>query len=693
MSDDNTRQEGPAIAPAPTTGAMRKIDHTATDWTKRYAPQTIGDFVLPHSLMKQLEDFRDVRDYPPLLFHGPPGVGKTSSAIALANDTGREPHIHNCHLNGSVNDIRGFDGIFGLIQNGTVTNDPIGVIMEEACSLKLDAQMSQRGSFLENTVCPVIYTCNEVKKIIAPLRNRLIEVDFGCVLDCVEETREKALDRLCWILENEGIDHERGSVADITTAALPSMRQAIMRLQGTHWPRFRSLVTPTMTVTTASPISIAPEIAVEPEIDWVEFRDTIGAFGSSTAAAVDVHPTEENSGGLASEDLGSIPAEKVGSAASDDDADHHDNKVAGNLPVLYSPPVHGRTDSTVLDRLLNEMRQFVRRHMQLNEGAAELIVTWAFFTHVYEQFRHCPLLIILSAAEGCGKTTLLEILELLTAKGQLYADLTVAVVNRFTTGGFVTLLGDEVRERDMPKIEKGVLSGWSSSGKSPRIDAGQLVSLRTFYPKALARIGRFPREIESRGQVITLMKARPSDGLKPFDSKARAQAADLGRRMAELAVSFEGDFLDADPDIPAAFANRAADNLRPLLAIGDAAGGDWPQDLRAAALRLMDATPPDELPQVALLSDMRDTLDRLGIDRIPTDQLLEELVRLQGRPWADWKGSRLSRMNRIAQLMRLFNVVPRRINNQIRGYHRDDMATAFERFLPTEDKDSAEAAA
>jgi predicted lipoprotein with Yx(FWY)xxD motif len=42
--------------------------------------------------------------------------------------------------------------------------------------------------------------------------------------------------------------------------------------------------------------------------------------------------------------------------------------------------------------------------------------------------------------------------------------------------------------------------------------------------------------------------------------------------------------IDPDPSIPAALNDRAADNWRPLIAIADLAGGEWPQLARQASL-------------------------------------------------------------------------------------------------------------
>jgi hypothetical protein len=61
--------------------------------------------------------------------------------------------------------------------------------------------------------------------------------------------------------------------------------------------------------------------------------------------------------------------------------------------------------------------------------------------------------------------------------------------------------------------------------------------------------------------------------------RAAADAANLDplrRRAARWAADHLGELRGADPEVPGELGDRAADNRRPLLAIADLAGGEWP---------------------------------------------------------------------------------------------------------------------
>ena len=90
----------------------------------------------------------------------------------------------------------------------------------------------------------------------------------------------------------------------------------------------------------------------------------------------------------------------------------------------------------------------------------------------------------------------------------------------------------------------------------------------------------------------------------------------------------------ADPDVPATLHDRAADCWRPLLAVADRAGGDWPEQARAAAVELSGAEAEDAEAVVELLRDMAEYLTDDDASIIPSADLVAALVAQPDRPWA-----------------------------------------------------------
>ncbi len=92
---------------------------------------------------------------------------------------------------------------------------------------------------------------------------------------------------------------------------------------------------------------------------------------------------------------------------------------------------------------------------------------------------------------------------------------------------------------------------------------------------------------------------------------------------------------DARPALPEGLNDRAADYWEPPLAIAELAGGDWPMKARAAATRLSgDSEAAAESTGVQLLRAIKVVFETLGVDRIASENLAEELAKEKDSPWA-----------------------------------------------------------
>ena len=141
---------------------------------------------------------------------------------------------------------------------------------------------------------------------------------------------------------------------------------------------------------------------------------------------------------------------------------------------------------------------------------------------------------------------------------------------------------------------------------------------------------------------------------------------------------------EADPAMPAALFNRVADNWRPLIAIADAAGGEWPQRARRVA-EAAAAQDKDESARTMLLADLRDLFDRepSGI-LFTTKEILPALTKMEDRPWPEWRKEKPLTSTQLAALLKPFGVSPgtvRRGDETGKGYRRADLEDAFTRYL------------
>jgi hypothetical protein len=137
-----------------------------------------------------------------------------------------------------------------------------------------------------------------------------------------------------------------------------------------------------------------------------------------------------------------------------------------------------------------------------------------------------------------------------------------------------------------------------------------------------------------------------------------------------------------EPEVPAEIYGRAADNWRPLLAIADAAAGEWPKRGHEIAIRF-GGRRDEQTNGVMLLEDIRRIFDEESIDRVSSQELVTKLVEMEGRPWVEFKNSKLITPTQLAHLLAAFQIVPNNIRigtKTPKGYKLEQFQDAFARY-------------
>ena len=97
---------------------------SATPWTEKHRPPSLDSVSAQHQIVTTLKSMVLKRDVPHLLMHGPPGSGKTSTALALARDLYGDATLADHVLELNASDERGIK----------VVRERIKVFASTACS-------------------------------------------------------------------------------------------------------------------------------------------------------------------------------------------------------------------------------------------------------------------------------------------------------------------------------------------------------------------------------------------------------------------------------------------------------------------------------------------------------------------------------------------------------------------------------
>lgn len=348
--------------------------------------------------------------------------------------------------------------------------------------------------------------------------------------------------------------------------------------------------------------------------------------------------------------------------------------------------------------LLDELHAFLRRFVAFpSDDAAVAVVLWVAHTHLAPFFDSTPRLALLSPEKQSGKTRTLELLELLCAGAEFLTDASASFVFRLVGTGQVTILLDEC---DALWTKKGgdetaealrgiVNSGHRKGAKVGRVamvgQTAQLERHSVYAPVALAGIGAcLPDTILDRSVVVRMRRRAPAEHVEPYrDRDGRPQGEALRDRLVVWCESVETKIGCPWPDMPPGVHDRPADVWEPLLAVADAAGGDWPKRARAACVSFVAGSTEDTASSgVRLLADLREVFgDR---EAMSTVAVLEQLCKLDEAPWGDLWGKPLDARG-LAKRLRPYGVKPKdvRIGSwNGKGYGRADLWDAWTRYLP-----------
>jgi putative DNA primase/helicase len=339
--------------------------------------------------------------------------------------------------------------------------------------------------------------------------------------------------------------------------------------------------------------------------------------------------------------------------------------------------------------LLSDITAAIRRHVALPDGTAETVGMWVLHTYCYDAFMISPRLAITSPEKGCGKTTLLDVLGCLVARPLPTSNATVGAIFRVVETMKPTLLMDEA-ETFLPENDelRGILNTGHRKGGSVLRCVGDDHEPRTFStwaPAAIAAIGKLPDTIEDRSISCKMRRRKATERVESFRSDRTEHLRALVRKAMRWAVDNDGALRDADPHV-GELQNRVADNWRPLLAIADVAGGEWPKRMREIATAAV-AAKPEQSTKVQLLTDIKAAFEAKGTDKLSSESLTDFLIKLDDRPWVEWKGGRPLTKAGLGRLLSPFGIssTPIRFGLDVaKGYHLSAFEDVFARYTPSQ---------
>jgi hypothetical protein len=355
--------------------------------------------------------------------------------------------------------------------------------------------------------------------------------------------------------------------------------------------------------------------------------------------------------------------------------------------------------------LVRVLESFLRSYVVLPEHTALPLALWVMMTYTFNSFEAVPYLAITSPTPGCGKTRLLECLELLVSNPRRASNVSEAALFRTIDKFSPTLLLDEGETLSGKSERAEYLVQIINAGNRMGAVVGRCVGeganqdikeFSVFCPKVLAGIGSFPRTITDRAIMIAMQRRKESETVSRF---LYGKVKPKGKLLSEMAVAFASSRRE---EIAAAFqgvdltfiSDRDAEAWSPLFAILSVAAPERLNELRACAeylTRAKSANAEDDSLALRLLADMRSVWPE-SEQNMPSKVMLERLRGIEDGPWASDERFDARKLAKMLRPFGIKSVTVRVDGGTLKGYAREDVQSVFARYLGSQPSQASQPA-
>ena len=173
-------------------------------WVEKYRPNSFEEVVSQSIAVNNLKEFAQNKNMPHMIFAGPAGTGKTSTALIIAKNAIKRQNYYANVLELNASDTVRMDYVRSVIksfvnQNLLLENNTLKfIILDEADNIPTQVQQALRR-IIEKASSNVkfILLCNYINKIIDPIVSRCAVFRFTNL------AKKKIVERLKFIVDKE----------------------------------------------------------------------------------------------------------------------------------------------------------------------------------------------------------------------------------------------------------------------------------------------------------------------------------------------------------------------------------------------------------------------------------------------------------------------------------------------------------
>lgn len=203
-----------------------------TLWNEEFRPKTVSECIIPARIKAVIEGYVKNNDVPSLLFYGPAGCCKTTTAKSIINTLDAEYLFINGSDETGKADILNQVIPFATGVSAYNPDAPKIVFIDEADRLTKQAQDSLKAYMEQySSNCRFIFTANTPSQIIKPIHSRCLCFDFNIQSSEKPKLMVQFLKTIINILEKKQIKYDMKILQNLIVKDFPDYRTIMNNLQ------------------------------------------------------------------------------------------------------------------------------------------------------------------------------------------------------------------------------------------------------------------------------------------------------------------------------------------------------------------------------------------------------------------------------------------------------------------------------
>lgn len=340
------------------------------------------------------------------------------------------------------------------------------------------------------------------------------------------------------------------------------------------------------------------------------------------------------------------------------------------------------------DELLAELVETVKKYIVADEEIIIVVVLWCIMTWCMNIVYYAPILHITSSEKQSGKTRLLNIIKRLSYDPEIISSITKAALSRKISDYHSTMLFDKLeksflRQKNVVDIfVSGFIKGSGSIAYCTGVE-NKPKSYNTWGAKAICSLGTLPKEIDAISIVLPLKRKLANETIKDVIYSAPEVWKGLRNKIDKFVEKNKEIIATIEVSPVEELTDKANDCWNSLFRIAQAAGGDWFERVKKAAISLTGKN-AKESNNIKLLKAISIVFEEKQVDNIGS----VELCTILNEQYSDLKilnkGIEVTPI-RLANSLKEYGLRPDTVTlnggKKLKGYKLKQFTNIFNKYL------------